>query len=368
LGLTQTSQGSAETTTLAMVSPTPAPSARPALPKHVIGLRLNEGGWTTPDNNGLWQGVGNVLRETPSGSFEIVLYDEDSPLASDMDLVLTTLPALNQQVETTLRQHPRTHFVVFDTVNTLPMTFPTLHQVTFEEHEVSYLLGYMAGTLSQTGQVGFVISEAPKALANGAAFAQGLLAACNECQLHQSVLDAESSMAFVTSTSQALVSQGVDIIYTDAGGLSQGVVDYVTKTMCASATQTRPSPLTSALTLVAKNINYLSRCAGAYPLFFMGTGVYQPALGDNDNDPSSLNHGLTSVAKRIDLATYKVVQAFLVNDLPAVYPLTLKDKAVDVAVDDYNRSLLPSEVLDRLETIKSDIISGEIVVDTLLKN
>jgi basic membrane protein A and related proteins len=145
------------------------------------------------------------------------------------------------------------------------------------------------------------------------------------------------------------------------------VINYVNDTMCSSVVTPRSSPLTSALTLVAKDINYLSRCAGSYPLFFMGTGHFQPVFGDTDNDPTSLNHGLTSIAEHIDFAVYQIVQAFIAGDAPSSSFLKLEDKAVDIAIDDYNRALLPDEVLSQLENIKAQIISGDIVVDKVLK-
>lgn len=363
MAFTQGSSESASETTVAMVSPTVATPARQQIPKKVIGLRFNKGGWSDPQNDALWQGVSNALRETPSGAFEVVLLSETSPLVNDLDLVLST----NRQLEPTVNHYPHTQFVVLD-VNNAPTTpSSTLQTVTFEEHEISYLLGYLAGTLSQTGQVGFVGSKTPEGLANGEAFAQGLLSACSECQLQRSVLDSDDDIPLGTNAAQTLVNKGVDIIFTDAGNSSQGVINYVNKTMCASASQTRPSPLTSALTLVAKNINYLSGCAGSYPLFFMGTGQYQPISGDNDNDVHSLNHGLASIAKRVDLAAYKVIQAFVKGEMLDTNHLTLKDQALDIAVDDYNHALLPDEVLAQLETIKAQIISGDIVVNGVLK-
>jgi basic membrane protein A len=119
--------------------------------------------------------------------------------------------------------------------------------------------------------------------------------------------------------------------------------------------------------MIAKDITYLSQCSDSYPLFFMGTGLYQPALGDTDNDPTTLNHGLTSLATGIDVAAYKTVQAFIAGETVTSESLSLEDNAVYLAVNDYNRALLSEDVLTQLEGMKSQIVSGEIVVDKVLK-
>jgi basic membrane protein A and related proteins len=338
--------------------------AAPLATKRVIGLRLGAGGWSEPYNNALWQGVTNALRETPSAPFEVVLYDKTSPLSVDVDLLLTAGPD-QSKLRADAKTYPTTQFVVLDNGNNRTGNTPNLHDITFEESQASYLLGYLAGTLSQTGVVGFVSgTKTEGTLANEAAFAQGLLAACSACQLHSEVVGRSNDIVLGAAAAQALIHKGADILFADAGDAGQGVISYINDTMCASAVKTRPSPLTGALTMVAKNINYLSRCAGSYPLFFIGNGRYQPSSGDNDNDPTSLNHGLTSLAKYMDVAVYKTIQSFLSGKALQTRHLSLQDDAVGVAVDEYNRALLPKEVLAQLDTIKAQLISGKIVLNT----
>jgi basic membrane protein A and related proteins len=352
------------TTNVATPSP---PTGQQRLEKKVIGLRLGKGTWSDPYNNALWQGVANALHDLPlsQGAFDIVLYDEASPLSKDVDLVLTAQSDVVAQLETDAKNHPDTQFVALDTPPS-STTLNNFHTIDFEEYEVSYLMGYLAGILSQTGHIGFVGDTATAGIASQAAFSQGLLAACSECNLH-SVLVGKNDPAAATTAAQSIQQKGADIFFADAGAGSLGVIKYVNATMCSSVVKTRSSPLTGALTMVAKDINYLSHCAGSYPLFFMGTGHFQPVFGDTDNDPTSLNHGLTSIAEHIDLAVYQIIQNFIAGDAPSSSLLTLEDKAIDIAVDDYNRALLPDEVLSQLGTIKAQIISGDIVVDKVLK-
>ncbi len=377
VALTQSNVNNSETTSVVIVASAQVPTTVPSPDKTIIGLRLNVGGWSDPANNALWQGVANALRDTPAATFEVVLYDEASALAPDVNLVFTT-GVSREQLERDSEQHPDTRFVSLvvtdpDITNnpanrTSTKTLKNVFEVTFEEHETSYLLGYLAGTLSQTGQVGFVgDTQTPRTVANQAAFLQGLVAACSPCQLYSEFVGSNTDTVLAASAAQTLSRKGADILFTDAGDASQGVINFVTNTMCSAAAPTRPSPLTSALTLVAKDINYLSECAGSYPLFFIGTGSYQPSSGDNDNDPNTLNHGLTSLTKRVDLAVYQAIETLLAHNALETQQFTLEDDAVTLAIDDYNRALLPSEVLAQLENLKAQIISGKIVVDTELK-
>lgn len=340
--------------------------------KHVVGIRLSAGGWSNSYNDALWQGVTNALRETPFTPSEIVLFDETSTPSSDVNLLFTAAPTDTTAANTThlianAKSRPATQFVVVDS-STATSTLPNLHEISFEESQASYLLGYVAGTLTQTGQVGFIgDTQTARTLANQAAFSQGLKAACSLCKLNSEFLGSSNDVNLGTAAAQRLTSRGADILFTDAKGSSQGVITYVNNTMCASAVKTRPSPLTSALTMIAKNINYLSRCATSYPLFFIGNAPYPPSLGDNDDDPTSLNHGLTSLAKHVDVAVYATTREFFEGNTPQSKQLSLKDGAVGITIDDYNRALLSEEVLAQLEDVKAQLISGEIRVSDRLE-
>jgi basic membrane protein A and related proteins len=338
----------------------------------VIALRLAKGSWSDAYNDALWEGMSNALREVQRSDIKVVMYGETSVLSEDTALVLSAGNADSLRQVAEVNRYSATHFVILDggSENQRVSTShsqPNLQSVTFDEHEVSYLLGYLAGTLSQTGILGFVgDTKTPETLANQAAFSQGLFAACLDCNLHSAFVESKQNADRAKALAQSLHQKGADIIFAAAGDSSQGVIDFVNETMCASFAPVRPSPLSAALTLVSKPIDYLSSCTSAYPLFFMGIGRYQPALGDTDNDPNSLNHGLASILKRVDLAAYEAVQDFVKGTVqPGTKNLGLKDDAVDIAVDDHNRALLPTEVLKQLETLKAQIISSEIVVDTV---
>jgi basic membrane protein A and related proteins len=360
-------ENSASVTTDQVVEPSPSQEVNAAnaevSPDRVIALRL-ENTWSSPYSKALWEGTSNAIREVQATDVDVVIYDDTQPLDSDAGLVLATGERGLERLQEDSSTHPNTRFVVFDSPNESTLG-SNVKSISFEEHEVSYLLGYLAGSLSQTGILGFVGDDTKNALITQAAFYQGIQMSCSACKLESGfVLNRQDAVA-AKAVAQTLQSKGVDIFYANAGEASQGVIDFVNETKCFPSDHTRPSPLRAALANVSKGLDYLSPCPSAAPLFFMGTGRFQPELGDTDNNAATLNHGLTSIRKRLDFSAYEVIKDFLDGSFRGgQQQLGLNDNAVELAIDDYNRALLPPEVLAQLEALETQIVSGQLVVDT----
>jgi basic membrane protein A and related proteins len=351
-------ENSAPLTVHPVVEPLPSQEASEVAPDRVIALRVGRT-WSSPYSKALWEGTANALRETQVSDVDVVVYDSEQSL-DQAGLVLATEL---DRVGLDSSQHPNTRFVIFD--SQMSTRASNVKSITFEEHEVSYLLGYLAGSLSQTGVLGFVGDDSDNASINEAAFYQGIQMSCRACRLESEfVLNSQDAVA-AKAHAQILQSKGADIFYANAGEASQGVVDFVNETKCFSTDSTRPSPLRAALAKVSKGLDYLSSCSSASPLFFISTGRFQPELGDTDNDAATLNHGLTSIRKRIDFSAYEAITEFLNGSFRSgQQQLGLDDKAVELAVNDYNRALLPPEVLAQLEALETQMVSGQLIVNT----
>ena len=159
-------------------------------------------------------------------------------------------------------------------------------------------------------------------------------------------------------------AQGADIIYAAAGASGNGVIDFVKENMCFQGA-TRTTALTEVLADVPLYPAYEAACpAGSQPLFFIGVDSNQNPFGDTDADPATLNHGLTSMLKRVDVAAYNA--AFDVADgafAPGTLVLGLAEAGVGYAVDEYNEALIPADLLTELEVIGDMIVSGQLVVE-----
>lgn len=107
---------------------------------------------------------------------------------------------------------------------------------------------------------------------------------------------------------------GADIIYAAAGGSGLGLIDYVKQAKCLKeGGNVKFVRKADPYAKVPKYADYTKACGTdgtkATPLFFIGVDANQNYLGDTDNNPNTLNHGLTSMMKRVDVATYEVIKS-----------------------------------------------------------
>ena len=143
------------------------------------------------------------------------------------------------------------------------------------------------------------------------------------------------------------------------------MIDFVNQTMCYEPQgELRASPLADQLAGMATPAAYTQKCGeGSQPLFFIGVDSNQNPRGDTDEDPATLNHGLTSMLKRVDTAAYNAVYDVVDGAFEGgVQTLGLAEDGVGYALDDYNRALVPEAVVSELETVRESIVSGETVV------
>jgi basic membrane protein A and related proteins len=261
-------------------------------------------------------------------------------------------------------EFPDTYFVLIDDVR----EGPNVRSVVFKEHEGSFLVGYIAGTLSQTGIVGFVGGmDIPLIRAFDSGYQQGVLYACPGCTIISNYVGvtptAWNDPARAKELATAQHAQGADIIYSAAGASGNGVIDFVRENMCYTGA-TRQTALTEALASVPTYPAYASACpAGTQPLFFIGVDSNQNHLGDTDGNPETLNHGLTSMLKRVDVAAYDAAFDVAMGTFtPGTLVLGLAEEGVGFALDEYNDALIPADLLTELQVISDMIVSGQLVV------
>ena len=263
-------------------------------------------------------------------------------------------------------EFPDTNFVLIDAV----AENPNVRSVLFKEHEGSYLVGYLAGTMTQTGTVGFVGGmDIPLIRAFDLGYQEGVKAACPECKVVSNYVGStpaawnDPARARELATTQR--AQGADIMYAAAGASGNGVIDFVNQTMCYKPQgEVRASPLADVLPDIEKPAAYSQKCGeNSQPLFFIGVDSNQNPRGDTDSDPATLNLGLTSMLKRVDTAAYNAIYDVVDGNFEGgVQNLGLAEDGVGYAVDEYNEALVPQEVIDQLEATREQIVSGEVVV------
>jgi basic membrane protein A len=343
----------------------------------VMGITFDAGGkFDGSFNEGTWRGMVKAIEEL-EGEYEIELLEfEGTPdtaaegqrriAAQGAELIVAPGFLQADAVAATSREFPTTSFVLIDAV----VEQPNVRSVLFKEQEGSYLVGYTAGSLSQTGVVGFVGGmDIPLIRAFDLGYQEGVKAACPDCRIVSNYVGTTPSAWNDPTRAKELATaqqaQGADIIYAAAGASGNGVIDFVNETMCYQPRgELRSTALAEQLADIPRSDAYESRCGGdRQPLFFIGVDSNQNPFGDTDDDPETLNHGLTSMLKRVDVAAYNGVMDVVNGEFSGgLQNLGLAENGVGYAVDEFNRDLLPQSLIDELDQVTARIVDGDIVV------
>ncbi len=346
---------------------------------YVFGITYDAGGkFDGSFNEGTFNGLSQAVQELEEedGLAIDVLEFEGTPdtaaegqrnIASQgAELILAPGFLQADAITAVSSEFPNTNFVLIDAV----AENPNVRSVLFKEQEGSYLVGYLAGTMTQTGTVGFVGGmDIPLIRAFDLGYQEGVKAACPDCTVLSNYVGStpaawnDPARARELATTQR--AQGADIMYAAAGASGNGVIDFVNQTMCYQPQgELRTSPLADVLPDLEKPAAYTQKCGdNSQPLFFIGVDSNQNPRGDTDGNPATLNFGLTSMLKRVDTAAYNAVYDVVDGNFEGgVQNLGLAEDGVGYAVDEYNEALIPQSVIDELEATRQQIVDGEVVV------
>jgi basic membrane protein A len=345
----------------------------------VIGITFDAGGkFDASFNEGTWNGLVQAVEEL-SGEYEIDILeyepssggftaDGQRRMAGQEGAELIIAPGFNQQdaVEAVAAEYPDTDFVLIDAV---AAEADNIRSVVFRDQEGSFLVGYVAGMLTQTGVVGFIGGMDVPLIRNfNQGYEMGVMAACADCTVISNYVgvtpDAWNDPAKAKELAASQHAQGADIMYAAAGGSGFGVYDFVNEKLCHTPSSLRNPGFAEQVAALEKGPAYAALCtADAQPLFFIGVDSNQNYLGDTDNNPATMNHGLTSMLKRVDVAAYDAVYDVVNGTFtPGLMELGVAENGVSIAVDEYNEALLSQETLAAVEDIRQQMIAGDIVV------
>lgn len=283
------------------------------------------------------------------------------------DLIVAVGFANNASITQVAKDNPDLAFGLVDDVSTAK----NVASLNFKEEEGSYLVGYLAAMNSSTGVVGFIGGmDIPLIHKFEAGFRAGVKAANPKATIVSQYVgttpDAWNNPSKAKEIASSMKAKGADIIYSAAGASGKGLQDYIKGQQCLKAAQL-PKGVTfksDNFKSVPKSAAYQKACAGnSRPMFFIGVDSNQNYLGDFDNNPATLNHGLTSMVKRVDNAVFALIKDVKDNKFkggPRVFGL--KDGGISYAVDQYNKALISNTQISKLEQVKAQIISGKIKV------
>ena len=225
-------------------------------------------------------------------------------------------------VEEVAPKYPDTSFAIID-VGWLDI--PNLRQITFAEHEGSYLVGMLAAMSSESGTVGFIGGmDVPLIRHFACGYAQGAKAVNPDINIVANMTGttpaAWNDPVKGGELTKAQISQGADVVYAAAGGTGVGVLQ------------------------AAADADILS------------IGV--------DSNQNHLHPGkvLTSMLKRVDNAVYDVFSKGVDGFEAGVTTMGLDNDGVGYALDDNNASLISDDMKMAVDAAREKIIGGEIEV------
>ncbi len=238
------------------------------------------------------------------------------------DLIIGIGFAQQEAVKKVALQNPNTKFAIVDG----EVAAPNVRSLMFEEHQGSFLVGYLAAMKSKTKKVGFVGGmDIPLIRRFAMGFAAGVKYYDKSFATLENYIgitsDSWNNPAKAKELALNQFQQGADIIFVAAGASNSGVFD----------------------------------AAEEKKLFAIGVDSNQ-----NWMKPGFI---LTSMLKRVDKAVYSTIEDLKNSKFSSgIVRYGLKDKGIDYAVDKFNEKLVTPADIKKLDIIKADIIAQKISV------
>ncbi len=234
----------------------------------------------------------------------------------EYDLIISVGYMLADATRAAAEANPDCRFAIIDDAS---IELDNVTSLMFEQEQGSYLVGYVAGLMTESNNIGFVVGMSNENMNRfGYGYCAGALDANPDITIQQFNANSFSDSATGKTNANTAITNGADIVFHAAGATGLGVIEA-----CQEA------------------------------------GVY--AIGvDSDQSSIAPETVLTSAMKRVDNAVYDSVKSLLEGTLKGgVHTYDLAVSGVDIAP---TQDLLPEEVISAVEEVKTKIIGGEIVV------
>jgi basic membrane protein A len=245
------------------------------------------------------------------------------------DLIIAVGFLQKTAVETVVSTYPTQPFLLIDDI----VTVGNVSSAVFRENEGSFLVGAMAGLMTQTGKIGFIGGmDVPLIRRFWAGYKAGAFYERNgsSIEVRENFVglpgdpNAWNDPTTAKAMAEAMWAQGVDIIYAAAGNSGLGVHESANE---------------------------------------QGPGFYSIGV-DADQDylyPGSI---LTSMMKRIDTAVYNgILDVYNSNWSPDAKNLGLAENGVGISNLTYTSSVIGPTIIQEVNvTVRNKITSGEFTV------
>jgi basic membrane protein A len=293
---------------------------------------LGDGSWNDAANAGFQAGLASTgLEGRAIESNDVVAQGEEimrRAADADFGLVLSLEYSHGEAMEKLAPDYPDAKWVIYNQER----KGANVASVLFGEHEGSYLAGVLAAQVTTTegieginpdpilGVIAALKSPGIDKFVVG--FIQGAKSVNPDIQVQVAYADTFGDPTKGEQMANAMFEGGADIVYHVAGGTGIGVI----------------------------------KAAEASGHFAIGV--------DTDQDGMAPGHVLTSMIKRVDVATEQMIKAYAEGKFPGgkTQVFGLAQNGVGLSDMQYTKALFPAAYLDKVAAAKAAIIAGEIKV------
>ncbi len=234
------------------------------------------------------------------------------------DLIICVGYMLADATREAAEANPDQKFAIIDDSS---IDLPNVACLMFAQEQASYLVGLVAGSVTESKTVGYVqgmVSDTMNLF--GIGFIAGVLEVCPDATVLQYNANAFTDLAGGSTAAKNMITNGADVIYHAAGGTGVGVIEACKE-----------------------------------------EGIW--AIGvDTDQSPLAPENVITSAMKRVDVACQDISKAVAEGKFEAgIHLYDLSNGGVDLSD---TRTYIPEDVLALVEAAKADIIAGNKTVPT----
>ena len=294
-----------------------------------IGMVTDVGGVNDNSfNQTSWEGLVALAAEDPTFEVNYLESKTDADYQTNIntfidegyDLIICVGYMLADATREAAQDNPDQLFAIIDDATNADL--PNVACLMFAQEQASYLVGLVAGSVTQSKTVGYIqgmVSDSMNLF--GIGFISGVQEVCPDATVLQYNANNFGDIAGGATAAKDMITKGADVIYHAAGGTGIGAMN----------------------TCAEENI------------WGIGVDSDQAVVLGND-------HIITSAMKRVDTASQDISKA--VKDgafTPGVHLYDLSNGGVDIAP---TRDQIPADVLAVVEAAKAAIIAGEKTIPT----
>ena len=277
-------------------------------------------------NQSAWEGLERAKKEL---GIEIKYLEskQDSDYATnvetladeEVDLIIGVGSKLSDTIKEAAKNYPDQKFAIIDeTYDEIPSN---VKSVLFESEQASYLVGLIAGKMSETKNVGFIGGlDIPVINTFKYGYMAGVKAADANCEIQAQYANSFNDQAKGKAITNQMISKGADVVFTAAGDVGTGSMEAIKE-------------------------------ANKY-----GIGV------DRDQSDLAPQNILTSAIKRVDVGMYETVKELVEGKFQGGTSTTYGLEQNGIGIADTTSNLVPQDVLDFVNEQIEELKAGKISV------